>query len=273
VRLLALATGPLLLFVVIASGARLGMIGVCLTFLAYVLAWGGIRWRRVKGGLLGPAIVYAYPAFFAVFIAATILIGHLRRLVWGGGETEASTDARQTQYHMGWPKILSHPWGYGIGRGAEALGFHIPSGFLTIDTYYLTVVLEYGVLGFILYFGTFLWAIGHSTRFLLTPFEKRDREAGFLLAACICLMNFVTIKSVFSQQDNHPMVFMVLGMVVALVQRIANDPHAALAGPRRLLSPPDTGTDRQAHSVRLGNSANGRGGTASGLNQTRRGGR
>lgn len=219
-RLLALATVPLLLAVVIVSGSRLGMIGVCITFLAYVLAWGAIRWRRVKGGLLGPLIVYAYPAFFVVFLAATAFVGHLRRLVWGGAETDPSTQARETQYQMGWPKIVSHPWGYGIGQGAVTLGYREPGGLLTIDAYYLTVALEYGVVGFVLYYGTFLTTIGTSAKYVLTPFERNDRETGFLLAALICLINFVIIKSVFSQQDNHPIVFMVLGMVIALINRL-----------------------------------------------------
>jgi len=223
VRFLALAVVPLLFFVVNASGSRAGMIGFLLTLLAYLLAWGAIRWRRVRGGLLGPAIVWAYPVTVALFFTATIFIGRLHRMVWGGAETGPSTDARRIQYEMGWPKILSHPWGYGIGRGAITLGFVEPNGMLTIDTYYLTVALEYGVLGFILYFGAFLFAVGGATRSVLAPFDRRNREAGFLLPAGICLINFVVIKSVFAQQDNHPLVFMVLGMALALTYRIRKE--------------------------------------------------
>jgi hypothetical protein len=231
VRFLALAMVPLLFLVLLASGSRLGMIGFCLTLLAYVLAWGAIRWRRNRGSLLGPVIVWAYPAFFGAFLAATIFVGRLHRMVWGGDETGASTDARRIQYQMGWPKILSHPWGYGIGRSGTVLGFRDPSGLLTVDTYYLTVALDYGVIGFILYYGAFLFAIGESSKYVLVPFDRHDRETGFLLPACICLVNFVVIKSVFSQQDNHPMVFMVLGMAVALIHRIASGgPSSAGSG-------------------------------------------
>jgi hypothetical protein len=141
-------------------------------------------------------------------------------MVWGGGETGPSTDARRVQYQMGWPKIWSHPWGHGIGSSGVVLGFVEPNGTISIDTYYLAVALEYGVIGFIFYYGTFLLAIGTSAKYMLVPFERRDREAGFLLPACICLTNFVIIKSVFAQQDIHPLVFMVLGMTLALIHRI-----------------------------------------------------
>jgi hypothetical protein len=223
VRFLAAAMVPPLFFVVLISGSRAGMIGFLLTLLAYGLAWGAIRWRRVRGGLLGPAVVWAYPTFVVLFYTATLFIGRLHRMVWGGGETAASTDARRVQYQMGWPKILSHPWGYGIGRGAINLGYLEPNGFLSIDTYYLAVALDYGVLGFILYYGAFLFAIGGAAKSVLVPFDQRNREAGFLLPAGICLINFVVIKSVFAQQDNHPMVFMVLGMTLALIHRIRKE--------------------------------------------------
>jgi hypothetical protein len=42
-------------------------------------------------------------------------------------------------------------------------------------------------------------------------------------------MNFFVIKSVFSQQDNHPLVFMMLGMVVALVWRIQQQRPVAVS--------------------------------------------
>lgn len=233
VRFLAAAMLPLLFVAVSVSGSRSGMIGLCITFLAYVFAWGAIRWRRVKNGLLGPAIVLAYPVFFAAFMVATLFVYRLRVMVWGGAETGPSTDARRTQYQMGIPKILHHPWGYGIGRGASVLNFHEPSGFLSIDTYYLSIALEYGVIGFILYYGTFLVVIGQSAKHMLTPFERHDREAGFLLPAMICLVNFVVIKSVFSQQDNHPLVFMVLGMAVAIIYRVKTyHPHPSTNGAR-----------------------------------------
>jgi hypothetical protein len=44
-------------------------------------------------------------------------------------------------------------------------------------------------------------------------------ELTMLLPLVVALMNFVVIKSVFSQNANHPLVFMMLGAVVALTYR------------------------------------------------------
>jgi len=41
-----------------------------------------------------------------------------------------------------------------------------------------------------------------------------------MIPAGIALVNFFVIKSVFAQSDNHAIVFMILGMVVALLWRL-----------------------------------------------------
>lgn len=115
----------------------------------------------------------------------------------------------------GIPKILSHPWGYGFGRSAEILGFTNGLGVLTIDTYYLSVALDLGIVGFFLFFSIFIVAIIRA----MTRAYSADGEAGYLAPAAITLVNFVIIKSIFSQTDNHPLIFAVLGLIVALIYR------------------------------------------------------
>ena len=217
-RLLAAGTVPFLLYVTILSGSRLGMIGACVTFLLFTVIWAVRRWRRLRSDIIGPALVLSYPAVFCAFLAATVFVGRIRRIVWGGGETAASTDGRRIQYAMGIPKILSHPFGYGIGQGATTLGFFEPGGLLTIDTYYLAVALEYGVLGFFIYYGMFFYAIGQSAKHVISS-SFREQDAGLLVPACISLASFVVVKSVFAQQDNHPLVFMILAIVVVLARK------------------------------------------------------
>jgi O-antigen ligase len=136
---------------------------------------------------------------------------------------------RIEQWKLGIPKILTHPWGYGIGKGNEALGFVDVNGALTIDSYYLLVALEYGVIGFIVYYGMFFFAIYLIAKKSLSPalFEK---ENALIIPVGIALLNFIVIKSVFAQPDNHAIVFMILGMIVALLWRFQ---HASEETPHR----------------------------------------
>jgi hypothetical protein len=46
-----------------------------------------------------------------------------------------------------------------------------------------------------------------------------DRESGLLVPLATCLCAFLVIRGVFAQPDIHPMIFMMVGMVIALVAR------------------------------------------------------
>ncbi|WP_312162789.1 O-antigen ligase family protein [Phenylobacterium sp.] len=218
-RIAAGATMPLMLYVVIITDSRLGMVGFLLAFMLYLLLWSGLRWRADKSSLLAPAIVLAYPAIFALFIAATMFVGRLRNMVWGGGDTAASTASRGTQYDMGIPMILKAPWGHGAGTGGSTLGFVSPAGIQTIDTYYLAIGLEYGIIGFFVYYGMLVASTYYAAKYAV---RSPKGEMSFFMPAAIALVNFIVIKSVFSQQDNHPLIFMLMGIVTAMVYRAMN---------------------------------------------------
>jgi len=221
-RLLAALSLPLMLHVVLATDSRLGVVGFLLAALVYPLVWSFLRWQRVKGSLLEPAIVLAYPLFFTAALAVTFLVQRIKTKVWGGGAASYSDQARIDQLNSGLPKIFTHPHGYGAGQGAEALGYTNLAGTLTIDNYYLLVALDYGVAGFILYYGAILLVIFAIARGVINREidDGGDREIGFLVPVGISLLVFFVIKSIFSQDLNHTLQFMMMGIAAALMFRV-----------------------------------------------------
>jgi hypothetical protein len=222
IRVAAVLTLPLMLKLVLWSGSRLGLAGFGLAPLVYLLFWGALRWRRNKESLLGRAIVLVYPLVLFVAVAASIVEPTLHRKVWGGSGQQASNDSRVEQYHMGIPKILHQPVGYGAGMGGDTLGYVNEAGDGSIDSYYLVIGLEYGVIGFILYYGILIVAIVLSAKYGVKA-SDRDREFRLLVPITISLINFLIIKSVFAQDGNHPLIFMMLGAMAALIYRIKQD--------------------------------------------------
>jgi O-Antigen ligase len=216
-RVLAGITFPLIFWTIVNTDSRLGAVGFFMTFLLYMLVWSSLRWYRNRDSLFGPAITLAYPAVLAAFIAATFAVGRLRAMVWGTGAQSFSTQAREDQLAMAIPKVIRAPWGHGIGQGADSLGYTNLAGVLTIDSYYISVAMEFGVIGFLLYFGMLLVGVVQSGRYMLVA---KGRDEMILAPAAIALLNFFVIKSVFSQQENHPLVFAILGMSVALIWRV-----------------------------------------------------
>jgi hypothetical protein len=50
-------------------------------------------------------------------------------------------------------------------------------------------------------------------------YERNDGEFQWLGPLAIALFNFIVSKSVFSSEENHPLIFVLLGIVVALAYR------------------------------------------------------
>jgi hypothetical protein len=249
--LLRIAAGlslPLIGWCINLTDSRLGVGAGLLSVIIYLFFWASLRWARIRDSILAPAIVLAYPVIFSLFIVATFAIGRLRAEVWGGGATQPSTQARIDQWDGGIPRILRRPWGYGTGRGADVLGFTNPSGTLTIDTYYLSMLLEYGVLGFLIYFGMFLRAIWVGGRAGIS--ERATGELLLLIPLTIALVNFVVVKSVLSSEANHPMIFIMLAAVLALTLRVRQADAAAASAAAAIRPPPAPSPRRTGAAAR-----------------------
>lgn len=219
------------------TDSRLGVVGFFMTLLLYMLVWGGLRWYRDRDSLFGPAVVIAYPITLSAFFAATLFVGRLNAMVWGTGAQQFSTESRKLQVAMGLPKIFKTPWGNGIGRGAEELGFTNLAGILTIDTYYLLVALEFGILGFLIYFGMIIATIVGGGKQLIRV-RATDADGAMLAPLLIALTNFLVIKSIFSQQENHALAFVMMGAVVVLAWRIKQQRDSSITVLPPTVSPP-----------------------------------
>lgn len=225
-RMAAIISIPILLYGCFLTDSKLGTVGCLAGIVMYGFAVAFQNWRKNRHSLFAATFVFAYPAGLCLVVAALMFVGRFRRIILGDSSHSASTDARYTQYQMGFEKVLEWPFGYGIGMGGDALGFGINThGMMTIDTYYLSIVLEYGLLGFIIFYGIFAIALFEGgRRSLFAPSQNADRS--FILPITVSLTTFIIIKSVFSQQENHPIVFMMLGAMVALIATHKRHPAA-----------------------------------------------
>jgi O-antigen ligase len=149
---------------------------------------------------------------------------------------------------MGIPHILENPLGHGPGGSGAAMGYSADA-FITIDNYYLSLGLDYGFIGLFMFLAIFLLTITAGFRATLRASKLHEQELSLIIPLSIAMSEFLVIKLVFSQQDNHPLVFAMLGMLVALIWRAReatesnsaaapNFAHAPRPKPRsKLLSP------------------------------------
>lgn len=227
VKVAALVTIPFVFNAIISTDSRLGFVGFIISFLVLLGLWSLRRWVQHRSSIFGPAITIAYPAILVATLAATFVVGRLRAMVWGTGAQSFSSMAREEQVDIGMPIIWSQPWGHGIGNAAQVLGYRNLEGSLTIDSYYLSVALEFGILGFLVFFGMFLVALCYGMNYVL---RAEDRSDLLLMPVMAALSIFFVVKSVFSQQENHPLVFVFLGALFGICYRIKTKKLAETLG-------------------------------------------
>jgi len=215
VRFASVATIPLVVTATVLCQARTGLLGLAIAFIAFPMALAVLYARRYRHSMLAWMTLYLSPlaAFLAIVVA--LLIPAIRIRLLGGGAEQYSTNARYQQWHMGMPKILAHPWGYGVGRGGETVGYLTPEGFPSIDSYPLRLVVEYGVIGIAVYYAYALAALFYVGR--NTWKGDPDHNHATLYIACgVCVLAFTAMQINFAQEDNQSVMFIVYGMIVGL---------------------------------------------------------
>ncbi|EGD59997.1 putative diutan polysaccharide polymerase [Novosphingobium nitrogenifigens DSM 19370] len=234
IRIFCVIGDALVFLAIILTQARIGLIGTLVAHSVFVAVWA-MRARRLQRGSVLPTIALAaYPVLLVSLIGAVMTVPALRVRVLGGGAQAASTQGRIEQFHMAVPMIMRRPvLGYGVGQAPLQLGWADPSGQISIDSYILTLLLDYGVPGFAVYVS--LMGVAITQGFRLSMKGDEDSENGYAGAAAICLCIWLACQNALSQEDNASFIFMIVGMIAAISWRDRH-PRPAPATPAQIES-------------------------------------
>ena len=216
------------------TNARSAMIGFFIAVFLYGAFTAFRYWRRNRNSLVAATTMAMLPILAGVFFSLALTWPRLHNMTFGGAQHQPSTEARNAQWSMGIPKIKTNPIGHGPARAGETLGYANGAGALTIDTYYLSLLLEYGVVGFGAFMVLFGGQLVPGFRMYLQALPGEESLAG---PTTIALLNFLVIKAVLSSEFNMPLAFIFLGFLFAIAwrqqQRMAGASVAAAAVPAR----------------------------------------
>ncbi|MEY2883914.1 MAG: hypothetical protein RL490_1638, partial [Pseudomonadota bacterium] len=95
--------------------------------------------------------------------------------------------------------------------------------------YYLSLLLEYGFLGFLLFM---LFWICVSWKAFIAYIDAREGDALFAGPLCCALVNFTVVKGVLSSEANMPLAFLLAGCFVGLTWQQRNQEKTAKPVPR-----------------------------------------
>jgi O-antigen ligase len=209
-----LAVGACILGVY-ASGARGGYAGLALGLPFTAVLWLIRHMRKNPSSMAGMIGGVSLLGAITGFVTLAIAWKRLRWKFTGGWEGAGSDSVRMLQWNMATPNIIASPLtGYGHGVGGIKVGYVTPRGLPTVDSYMLTLLVDLGVPGLILFFSMLIAAI-----FLLMQTYLRDDDPESEVTAGLAgaLLAFAAYRLVLSQQENHHLLLVFLAMAMCLI--------------------------------------------------------
>lgn len=211
-RLLGLAVLPMALVAVYISHTRSSVIGAGMLAIMIATYIGIVGLRKKTNILAASAGAFTLCCVvFAMIVGGAFAID----LAQGRNRDEAgSTSARMFQLTQGMHALAEQPiMGYGPGGAGEQIGLVPGASFISVDNYYLNVVLDTGLPGLLMYILVFFCPIGVALRFGLAA----EGPANVLsLAIAAALIAFTLEKVALSLAHNLDYSYLLMAMMYTM---------------------------------------------------------
>lgn len=225
-RIAALLAIPLVVGTIVMTQSRTGMIGVLVALSVYPLVRVFLFWRRNRQSLVASSALFLTPVAVALALMVCYVVPGLHNRIFGGGRDASSNDSRTIQIHMGTPKVLARPWGYGIGMGSDTLQYSgSGNGVYSIDVFPLRLLLEYGVLGTAIYYGMVFSALYYGFKAVLESADQY-RERSLFIPLALVALGYTFMQIYYAMDDNQPVMYALYGALLAMTYRRACERRA-----------------------------------------------
>jgi O-antigen ligase len=198
-----------------ASGSRGGYISTLAAAPAFATLWVVRKTRSEKMSLAAATVTVVGAIGFTAIVASIFTVQRFYNTVVGSGyEAQASAQARLDQWHMALPHIISNPLtGHGFGNGANVVGYGAAYGLPSLDSSFVSVLVETGLPGLVFFFGMVVLGILFGAREYVSDPSPRGAIAGPLTCS---LVAYLVQRSVLSQRENQMFLYFLVGSVIVL---------------------------------------------------------
>lgn len=195
-RVIGFIALPVALLAIGKSGSRSGYFSVAIAFALVASIW----WLRalIHGRFSKAIAIVALPALLGGLVLGWLF---LNELVAGRNQHEISSSmVRMMMLRDGVAALWDSPiLGFGHGLSVAKAGVVNPAGLATIDNYLLTIAVDYGYFGLLLFLST---VVAFTWKALAFAVKENSKEASFV-GACLAsvLALFVTFGSLSIYQN------------------------------------------------------------------------
>jgi|JI8StandDraft_2_1071088.scaffolds.fasta_scaffold23071_3 hypothetical protein len=157
-------------------------------------------------------------------LLAVLLLGgalasshRLKMYTFGGGQHTASNETRDQQWDNAVRQIKKNPIGVGIGNSPELVGtFSSKTPFPVVDSLWINMLVDVGIVGFALFFGFFLRSAWIGVKTFMRSDGELEDMAGIM---AISLGNFVISAYVISHARMNYLAIVMAVCIFTLARR------------------------------------------------------
>lgn len=210
-RLLGVITIPVALAAIATSGSRAGIVSVTVACAAVGFIW----WLRAMlyGRVSKIVAIFSLPAFFMLILFFVYIISEL-----AGGRSPhevSSTNARLLMLNTGINALWDSPLvGFGNGMSVIKAGIQGAGGVWTIDVYFLTLALDYGYIGLLLFGFVVAWL---GVRLLVHAVRNSGDSGAFAAAFLAGIIALIAAFAVLSIDQNMSLLWLFFGLGFAIL--------------------------------------------------------
>ncbi len=210
----------------VLTQARSALVALLAGIMAFTAIWVLRRYKATKQDqdVISAGMLYGFPAAAVLMVIAVFTLPPLRLRIIGGNQHAPSDNAREAQWDMAIPHIITNPFGHGMGSIDRVVPYTNRGGVFTIDSYPINLLIEYGVPGFIAFVGFFATTIYLGMKTFANAANKEEELAG---AAAVGIFSFLITRLVMSSEGGQNIAFGFAGLILAMhfrqQRRIAAD--------------------------------------------------
>lgn len=220
-------------FVITKTGSRSGVGGLA-AVLSLCVVFGAVRLAKATRNAAASAL-YILAAVAFVMVAAIVLYFLMEFIVGRTTREFNSGMVRLAMWQEGLSKIADRPLlGYGQDTAAGVLGFVGSHGIITIDSYFLSVLLDGGVFALALY----LLALAALAFIFLKAGLSRASADLLSILFFASVVGFSMIKAILSLHHNHGLFMTLAALAMVSVSLHAKAPDTSVR-PSRLRARPE----------------------------------
>lgn len=201
-------------FVIFKTGSRSGagayLFVILLSIIFNIITKMQARKNSVHAALYAISVfIIILISLFTIYAISDVMIGKTTREFNSGM-------ARVDMWKHGFILAQQSPiFGYGQDLAATVLGFTGFGGTITIDSYYLTVLLESGFVSLI----TYLMIIAYITKKAIAFGFYKNENSLHVLLLLTSLLGFFLIKAILSLTHNHGIAMVLVGSLLFLMTK------------------------------------------------------